>query len=180
MPGERLADAVAGVTDLPASMVDVREGVGLALFEPAEPVLQPGDQASGVGVAEVPSGELHAGAGRAVEADGPGGPADAGGQREAGEMTRPQLARAQAFQGGQLSLQQLLQVLPGIASAGMETLVDGHGELVASGVLAAGDGRIDAGGQRGQGGDVLLVAGDGVAQRVLVAVVGALGTLQAG
>ena len=101
-------------------MVDVREGVRLALFEAAEPVLQPGDQPGWVGVAEVPSGELHAVPGAPSRLTVTWRPGRCWRSGEAAELTRPQLARAQAVQAGQLPLQQLLQVLSGVGAAGVE------------------------------------------------------------
>ena len=68
----------------------------------------------------------------------------------------------------------------GVRALGVSVPVDGHGEGLAAGVLPTGDGGVDVGGELGQAGDVLLVAGDGVAQRVLVAQVGAFGAGEAG
>ena len=71
-------------------------------------------------------------------------------------------------------------MLAGFGAFAVRPVADGHGEPVAVGVLAAGDGGVDVGRLPVQAGDVLLVAGYGVVQRVLVTVVGAFGALEAG
>jgi hypothetical protein len=51
--GERLAEAGAGVGDFGAGSFDAVEGFLLAGFEAVQPVFELGDQASGIGSAQV-------------------------------------------------------------------------------------------------------------------------------
>ena len=62
----------------------------------------------------------------------------------------------------------------------MPTVPDRHGELVGAGVQPPGDGGVNLLGEPGQAGDVPLVPGDGMAERVLIARVGAGGALEPG
>lgn len=72
------------------------------------------------------------------------------------------------------------EVQAGVYSFGVGAVGDGHGEGVATGVLAAGDRGVDVAGQLGLGGDALFEPGDRAAEGVLVTQVGAFGADEAG
>jgi hypothetical protein len=182
--GEWAGEGLSGVVDFAAGEVDVGLGGGLAGFEAAEAVFQAGDKADGLGVGEFVFVDGDCGAGGVVEFEGDLEGAeragDAGGYREAAQVTGAQGAGGAGFELGGFGEQQMGEVAAGVGAVGVLVAVDGHGELVAAGVGAAGDRGLDPGGELVQAGDVLFVAGDRVAEGGGVAVVGAFGSGQAG
>ncbi len=148
---EWLADAVVGVRDLALGPADAGQGARLFFLQPGQAVFQPGDQPGRVGLAEFLLVQPDAGAGCPVEAEGDGGRAEDApgrrGDREAAQVTGCRRGHARAVQLGRLPLQQVLEVLPGRGALAVGPAVDGHGELVAAGVLAAADRRVDVAGR---------------------------------
>ena len=71
-------------------------------------------------------------------------------------------------------------MLSGVGALVVADLVDGHGEVLATGVLPPGDRGVDGVGERGEPGDLGLEVADRVAERVLVAQVGSFGALKPG
>jgi len=102
---ERLAEAGGRVLDLPPGAFGVIERAGLALFETAETVLQPGHQSDRVGVGQLVGGDLDAGARRAFQRQGNRGaaqrPVEPRGQREAAQLARPQSTAALTVELGE-------------------------------------------------------------------------------
>src|SRR5258708_28807899 len=182
--GKWPTDGLAGVGDLAVRALGSGLSLGPALIETSEAGFEPRDQAAWVGVLKFSGGEPRGRAWGAVEGDDDRRRAersfDVGGQREAAEMAGPYAALAEAVECGYLLLQEFLQMLPGFGALEIAAIADGHGKLVSSGVLAAGDGGVNVSDERRQRGDLALVPGDRMAERVLVAVVGTLSALQAG
>ncbi len=166
-----LAEAGGGVVDLATGTVDVGEDASLAGFEAAEPVFEPGNQASRVDLGEVRGREGHLGAGRVFECRGYGdlarGLGDGDGQGEAAEFpgAHGSLPESQLVRG--FLPDPVEQVPAGVGALAVGAAVNGHGERIAAGVLPPGDGGVDVVGEPGLCGDVLLQAGDGAAQAVL-------------
>src|SRR6266568_1994169 len=128
-------------------------------------------------------GHLDGGAGCSVEDEGDrrlAGAIDGSDEWEAAEVPRVEGACAHVVKRGRLLTEYLLQVLARVGAFDVAAAVDRHGEGLAAGVLSPGNRDVDVAGEAGQALDVVLVARDGVLERVLVAVVCPLGSLEAG
>jgi hypothetical protein len=85
-----------------------------------------------------------------------------------------QLAR----RSGCFPLREVLDVLSGVGALVVADLVDGHGEVLAAGVLPPGDRGVHGFGEHREPIDLGPEVADRVAERVLVAQVGAFGALE--